>query len=56
VVGLREGTMPRIESDSIILKGNTSARIFRRGQRPLEIEPESNLNELLSTGKKEGAI
>ncbi len=56
VVGLREGTVLRIVSDSILLKGNTSARIFRRGQRPLEIEPESNLNELLSTGKKEGAI
>jgi dipeptidase E len=48
VVGLREGTMLRIEQGSIVLKGGAAARIFRRGQAPVEIEPGSNLAELLS--------
>jgi len=48
VVGLREGTMLRVERGSIVLKGVTKARIFRRGQTPVEVEPESNLAELLT--------
>ena len=48
VVGLREGSMLRIEHESITLKGITAARIFRRGHAPLEVEPGSNLAELLS--------
>src|SRR5262245_8208038 len=48
VVGLREGTMLRVENESIVLKGITAARIFRRGQAPLEVEPGSNLAELLT--------
>jgi dipeptidase E len=48
VVGLREGTMLRVEAGSVVLKGITAARIFRRGQAPLEVEPGSNLAELLS--------
>jgi dipeptidase E len=56
VVGLREGTMLRVEGDSIILKGPDPARIFRRRHTPIEVEPESNLNELLSTPRSEGAI
>jgi dipeptidase E len=48
VVGLREGTMLRVEPGSVVLKGVTAARIFRRGQAPVEIEPGSNLAELLS--------
>jgi len=48
VVGLREGTMLRVEPGSVELKGVTMARIFRRGQTPVEVEPESNLTELLS--------
>jgi dipeptidase E len=48
VVGLREGTMLRVEPGVITLKGITTARIFRRGQTPVEVEPESNLVELLS--------
>src|SRR5262245_22561103 len=49
VVGLREGTMLRVEPGSIALKGITAARIFRRGQTPVEVGPESNLAELLSS-------
>jgi len=48
VVGLREGTMLHVERGAILLKGITVARIFRRGQAPLEVEPGSNLAELLS--------
>ena len=48
VVGLREGTMLRIEQGAILLKGVAPARIFRRGHQPIEIEPESSLAELLS--------
>src|SRR5215470_3289759 len=48
VVGLREGTMLRVERGSIVLKGVTKARIFRRGQTPGEVEPGSDLAELLS--------
>jgi dipeptidase E len=48
VVGLREGTMLRVEQGAIVLKGITAARIFRRGQAPIEVEPGSNLAEMLS--------
>ncbi len=48
VVGLREGTMLCVEPGAIVLKGITAARIFRRGQAPIEVEPGSNLAGLLS--------
>lgn len=48
VVGLREGTLLRIEEGSITLKGVAGARIFRRGHAPVEIEPGAKLNELVS--------
>lgn len=47
VVGLREGAMIRVEGDSAQLKGSSGARIFRRGQSPIEILPGANLNEHL---------
>ncbi len=39
VVGLREGAMLRIENGSIHLKGSAGARLFRRGQAPVEAAP-----------------
>jgi dipeptidase E len=48
VVGLREGTMLRIEGSSVILKGNTGARIFRKGHDPVEIGPGSSLDHLIA--------
>src|SRR5262245_30644862 len=48
VVGLREGTMLHVEQGYVALKGVIAARIFRRGRAPLEVEPGSNLEELLS--------
>lgn len=49
VVGLREGTMLRVERGSITLKGTTDARIFRKGHTPVEIGPGSSLDHLLSS-------
>ena len=48
VVGLREGTMLRIEGDSVALQGSRPARIFRRGKEPVEVSPGSILDELLA--------
>jgi dipeptidase E len=47
VVGLREGGMLRIESDSVMLKGSSGARIFRRGKEPVEVVPGTNLGTIL---------
>jgi dipeptidase E len=43
VVGLREATVLRVENGAVILRGNTTARIFRRGAPPVEVPPGSNL-------------
>jgi dipeptidase E len=43
VVGLREGSMLRVEDDVVTLVGLTRARVFRRGQEPVEVEPGSRL-------------
>ncbi|HYR46307.1 MAG TPA: dipeptidase PepE [Thermoanaerobaculia bacterium] len=48
VVGLREGAMLRVEKGSVLLAGRAGARIFRRGQAPVEAAPDSNLGELLA--------
>ena len=47
VVGLREGTMLRIEAGSTMLKGSSGARIFRKGELPIEVSPGSDLKDLL---------
>ena len=47
VVALREGAMLRVEQGTAILKGSTGARIFRQGQQPVEVEPNSKLDELI---------
>lgn len=47
VVGLREGGMVRVENDKITLKGSAGARIFCRGQAPVEMSPVSELAEVL---------
>jgi dipeptidase E len=48
VAGLREGAMIRIERGSMILKGSTGARIFRKNGQPIEVKPGSSLDELLA--------
>lgn len=47
VVGLREGSMLRVEGERITLNGSTGARIFRRGKQPVEIPPASECGEWL---------
>lgn len=47
VVGLREGTMLRVENGETLLKGNGSARIFRRGMEPIEFPPGPGIDRLL---------
>ncbi len=48
VVGLREGTMLRVEGNSVVLRGGKPARIFRRGNDPLEVPSGTDLEELLA--------
>jgi dipeptidase E len=39
VVGLREGSILRVEDGTTTLLGSKTARIFRRGEEPVEAEP-----------------
>lgn len=48
VVGLREGAILRVEGDSVQLKGVAGARIFHRGQEPVEVTPVSSIETLLA--------
>ncbi len=49
VVGLREGAMLRVEGERVTLKGLAGARIFRRGQDPVEVSPVAALEPLLGS-------
>ncbi len=48
VAGLREGALLRVEGSSIVLKGVSGARIFRREQSPVEAGPGAELRDLLA--------
>ena len=48
VVGLREGGFLRIENGTVVLKGTTRARLFRRGREPEEVQPGVTLNSILA--------
>jgi dipeptidase E len=48
VVGLREGTMLRCEGDRLSLIGRRTARIFRKGNLPLELSEADPLDFLLT--------
>jgi dipeptidase E len=48
VVGLREGAMLRVEGGRVVLKGAAGARVFRRGQEPVEELPGAELDALLT--------
>lgn len=57
VVGLREGSMLRVQEGAVWLKGPHSARIFRSGEKPVEATPGSNLRALLEgTGSPVGRV
>lgn len=47
VVGLREGTMLRVEKGKTLLKGSAGARVFCKGQPTIEVLPGSDLTDLL---------
>lgn len=44
VVGLREGAMLRVEGAAVELRGSAGARLFRRGQAPVEHRPPARLD------------
>ena len=46
VAGLREGAMVRAEKGSHVLKGSSGARIFRKGEEPVETKPGEKLDHL----------
>ena len=50
VVGMREGAWLLVEDDSVKLKGATGARIFRRGQPPVEAIPISEISQFVESG------
>ena len=47
VIGLREGAMIRARGTDFVLKGVSGARIFRKGQEPVEVQPGTTLNPFL---------
>lgn len=46
VLGLREGSWLEVNNQTIVLKGNLSARLFRQGKEPEELEAGSDLSWL----------
>ena len=49
VIGLREGSFLRVQERTVVLKGPNTARIFRRGDKPFEAAPDSDLGPLLES-------
>jgi len=49
VVGLREGTVLRVENNKMSLLGNHSARIFQYGQSFYELNPDEDFSFLLKS-------
>jgi dipeptidase E len=47
VIGLREGSFIRQIDDSAVLNGMHTARIFRKGHPPVEVDPGTDLISLL---------
>jgi dipeptidase E len=43
VVGLREAAVLRVHKGCVLLRGGNTARVFRRGNPPVEVSPGSNL-------------
>ncbi|WPY99228.1 dipeptidase PepE [Christiangramia sp. OXR-203] len=46
VVGLREGSWLELSDNKVTLKGDLTARIFKKDKVPFEIETESDLSDL----------
>ncbi|MDQ3920605.1 MAG: dipeptidase PepE [Acidobacteriota bacterium] len=47
VVGLREGTMLRVEGEEVTLVGDRPARLFLKGEEPRELAPADSFSFLL---------
>jgi dipeptidase E len=47
VVGLREGALLRVEGERVELRGKAGARIFRRGEAPVDVMPVADLGAYL---------
>jgi dipeptidase E len=56
VIGLREGSILRVENGTVSLMGPHSARIFRHGLQPLEISSGNNLQEALTAPSMAGFV
>ena len=46
VLGLREGSWLEVNGDTVILKGDLQARLFRQNYEPEEIDPDTELSWL----------
>ena len=47
VAGLREGTMLKLENKNLTLIGNRNCRIFKKGEKPVELSTDDDFNFLL---------
>jgi dipeptidase E len=47
VLGIREGAWLLCNDGNVILKGQTGARIFRRGRAPVEVTPGTEISKLV---------
>ena len=51
VVGLREGTMLRVENGKSTLVGMRPARVFLRGRDPIEVQPGTVIEQVLVSSR-----
>lgn len=49
VIGLREGSAIRVNNGKTMILGEQSARLFRRGEDAVELEPGKNISSLFPT-------
>ena len=47
VIGLREGSWLEVKGEKILLKGNLTARWFEANKKPVEIEPGTEISNIL---------
>jgi dipeptidase E len=52
VVGLREGSILRVESGRVVLLGERTARIFLKGKEPREVGPGDDLRFLMRSAAR----
>ncbi len=52
VIGLREGSILRVEGRKLALLGEKTARVFLRGRQPWEVGPTDDLSFLMRAARK----